>query len=329
MTKKHGGKMKISTIVPIYNSEKYLKKCIDSIINQSIGFENIQLILVDDGSTDRSKSIIDQYIKKYKNITYIYQKNSGQASARNKGLKVACGEFISFVDSDDYIEKNMYLELYDIAKQKKCDIVTCDYMYIYDMYKKYGSFNFTTNSNRNFIIMNTGPCNMIIRTKVLIDTQFEFPEGIIYEDLAVIPSLGIDSKIFHLEKPLYNYLIRKNSTMNLKKYNLKMEDIFESLDHLYAIFSRKNAQKKYKEELEFLYIRRLMMSASLRFIEFNDPNNCIGRISAEIKGRFPNWKYNKYYKKLPFKQRVVAMLTYKKNKKVLKLLFKLNNRRKI
>ena len=319
--------MKISVIIPVYNSEKYLNKCIDSIINQSIGIDNIELIIVNDGSTDKSQNIIEKYINKYKNIKYIFQENSGQAVARNKGLKYAKGEYISFVDSDDWLDKDMYLNLYNKTKKKKYDIVTCDYMYIKGNKKEYGSFNFIPDNNKNFIIMNTGPCNMIISKKILDKNNFHFPEGIIYEDLAIIPSLGIDSNVFLVEKPYYNYLIRESSTMNLKKYDSKLEDIFKSLDNLYKIIKKKSVIEKYHAELEFLYIRRLMMSSSLRFIEFNDPNKCIDKISNEIKNRFPLWKNNKYYKKLPFRQKIVAILTYKKQKRILRLLFKINNRR--
>lgn len=320
--------MKISTIIPIYNTATYLEKCINSIINQTIGFENIELILVNDGSTDNSEKIIKKYTKKYKNIKYIYQENSGQASARNNGLKCANGEYISFVDSDDFIEPDMYLELYEAAKKDKFDIVTCDYTFLKKKKNEYVSFYFESDPNKNFIIMNTGPCNMIINYNLLKKEKFEFPTGIIYEDLAIIPSLGINAKIKHICKSYYNYFIREDSTMNKKEYSPKIENIFDSLDILYNKFKEKKVVDKYYSEIEYLYIRRLMMSASLRFISYSDPNKCINKISDEMKQKFPNWKKNKYYKKLPFKQKLVAILTYKKYKTVLKVLLNLNNRRK-
>lgn len=320
--------MKISTIIPVYNTSKYLKKCIDSIINQSIGFNNIELILVNDGSTDDSEKIINKYLKKYENIKYIYQENSGQAVARNKGLELASGDYISFIDSDDYIDLNMYEELYSMVENNNLDIVTCDYTFIRSNKKEYISFDFTEDSNRNFVIMNTGPCNMIIKRELLIKERFEFPKGIIYEDLASIPSLGINSKIFHVKKSFYNYLVRDNSTMNKKNYSKKLEDVFKALNILYETFKNKKNLEKYYSEVEFLYIRRLMMSASLRFISHGDPNNCIKRIRKEIDEKFPNWNKNKYYKKLPLKQRLVAILTYHKKKSILKILNVLNSRRK-
>lgn len=320
--------MKISTIIPVYNTSKYLKKCIDSVISQSIGFENIELIIVNDGSNDDSEKIIKEYQSKYSNIKYIYQKNSGQASARNRGLKEAVGEYISFVDSDDWIDEDMYLELYNSAINDNYDIATCDYTFIKENKAEYMSFNFISDSNKNFIVMNTGPCNMIVKKSFLEKENFEFPIGIIYEDLASIPALGVESKIIHLNKSFYNYLIRKNSTMNMQQYSEKLEDIFKAFNNLYNRFQKKDALELYHDEIEFLYIRRMMMSASLRFISYKDPNNCIKQIRKEIDLKFPKWKNNKYYKKLSFKQRVVAILTYHKKKKLLRLLYNINNWRK-
>lgn len=114
---------KVSVIVPVYNVEKYLSKCIDSIINQTLS--NIEIILVNDGSTDNSGKIIDEYAKKDSRIKVIHKKNGGQGSARNAGLDIAKGEYIGFVDSDDWIDSNMYEKLYINAKEKSLDISIC------------------------------------------------------------------------------------------------------------------------------------------------------------------------------------------------------------
>ena len=114
----------ISVIVPIYNVEKYLAKCIDSIINQTL--TNIEIILVNDGSTDNSRKIIDKYDKKDSRIKVIHKKNGGQGSARNAGLDIAKGEYIGFVDSDDWIDSNMYENLYNAAISNNADIVVCN-----------------------------------------------------------------------------------------------------------------------------------------------------------------------------------------------------------
>jgi len=315
--------IKISVIIPVFNGEKYIDNCLTSIINQKIDNEQIEIIIINDGSVDTSKKIIDQYLKKYKNIKYIEQKNSGQGKARNVGLKKAKGKYISFVDCDDTIEPEMYKILLNEAEKNDYDIVTCDYNIINKNSHSVYSFRFVENENKNFVIMNTGPCNMIIRRETLLKKHFSFLEGIIYEDFACIPPLAIETKIKHLNIPLYNYYKHDNSTMIQKEYSHKLEDIFIAFENL-----EKEMYITYPQELEFLFIKNIMMSASLRFIEFKDPNNQINKISKYAKEKYPKWRKNIYYKKLNYKKKIVALLTYYRLKKVLYVLFLMNRRKR-
>ena len=115
---------KVSIIVPVYNAEKYLHRCIDSILRQTL--TDIEVILVDDGSFDSSGKICEEYARKDSRLQVIHQKNAGVAVARNTGLDIASGEYIAFVDSDDYIEPNMYQSMMQVANQYDCDVVLCD-----------------------------------------------------------------------------------------------------------------------------------------------------------------------------------------------------------
>ena len=114
----------ISVIVPVYNVEKYLNRCIDSILNQT--FKQIEIILVDDGSTDNSPIICDEYCDRYKNIKVIHKENNRVAAARNDGIKIATGKYIALVDSDDWIEPNMLEEMYNKAEEFHTDMTMCD-----------------------------------------------------------------------------------------------------------------------------------------------------------------------------------------------------------
>ena len=116
--------MTLSVIVPVYKSEKYLKRCVDSILNQM--YTNLEIILVDDGSPDKCPQICDSYCKMDRRVVVIHQKNSGVSAARNAGLDKASGEYITFVDSDDYIDPHMYYSMMEIIKQYNCDVVMCD-----------------------------------------------------------------------------------------------------------------------------------------------------------------------------------------------------------
>ena len=115
----------ISIIIPVYKVEKYLEKCIQSVINQT--YENLQIILVDDGSPDNCGKICDEYAKKDHRIEVIHKSNGGLSDARNKGLEIAKGEYIGFVDSDDYIEAGMYEVLYNLLKQYNADVSICNF----------------------------------------------------------------------------------------------------------------------------------------------------------------------------------------------------------
>ena len=114
----------VSIVVPVYNVENYLAKCLDSLVNQTL--KDIEVIVVNDGSPDNSQKIIDKYVKKYpKLVKSFIKENGGQGSARNFGLEYAKGEYIAYVDSDDYVETNMFEEMYNIASKENSDIVIC------------------------------------------------------------------------------------------------------------------------------------------------------------------------------------------------------------
>lgn len=116
--------MLISVIIPVYNSEKFLEKCVNSVLNQS--HKELDIILVDDGSSDKSGEICDQFAQNDTRVRVIHKKNRGVSVARNSGLEIAAGDYCTFVDSDDYIEPEMYQSMVDIVKQYNCDVVMCD-----------------------------------------------------------------------------------------------------------------------------------------------------------------------------------------------------------
>ena len=123
--------IKVSIIVPVYNVEKYLDKCLKSLVNQTL--KDIEIIVVNDGTKDNSQKIVDKYVKKYPKLVKSYIKeNGGLSSARNYGLKYVNGEFISFIDSDDWVRKDMFEKMYQKAKKEDLDIVICDSINVYE-----------------------------------------------------------------------------------------------------------------------------------------------------------------------------------------------------
>lgn len=302
----------ISVIVPVYNAEQYLSKCFDSILNQTI--KNFEIIVINDGSTDNSLKIIQEYHQKYPEvIKVIDQKNMGQAIARNNGINKAFGNYICFVDSDDWIS-NVYLEkLYNKAIKDSLDIVICDAYIIVDDYIKKMNVNVIKTGNliKDYILNTSSPCWKIIKKDIIVKNKLLFSEGHIYEDLATVPLYGLlTKKIGFIDDNLYYYLVHSGSTMNQITYNPKLEDIFvafEKLEYKFKILDFNNA---YEEELEYIYIKHLLHAASLRFIKFPNYQQNIERIIKIMNNKFPNWKKNKYFKLSDFKYKVICILIY-------------------
>ncbi len=307
---------KFSVIVPVYNSEEYLAKCLDSILGQTLN--DIEIIIVNDGSPDNSQKIIDEYVGKYPHIIKsFYQENAGQAIARNNALKYATGEFISFVDSDDYIEPEMLEKTYNYAIENDLDIV-CFNMYevkncekskiFYRLFQDYPS-------DIKYVLNETSPCNKIIRRAIFVENNIKFTENRIYEDLELIPQLILYTKrVEFIDDYLYNYVIHPDSTMRQRKYNPKLASIFPVVDEL----KEKLSVKGYSAEAEYLYIEHLLHGAAIRYLEYPEGKKDIVRISDKIKSNFPHWRQNKYFKQMHWKYKVFCNLAYFKQICILK-----------
>ena len=310
---------KVSVIVPIYNSEKYLKRCLDSLINQTL--EDLEIILVNDGSTDGSRDIILKYMSSDKRIKLIDKANGGQASARNLGLSQAIGEYIVFIDSDDYVQPNLCERLYQTVLNGY-DIVVTDY-YIIDgnnkEYYKTSNHEEGVISLKDYLLTAVCPWNKIYRKSFLIDNKFKFPEGIIYEDYASIPTLvNYNPKVYYLPEAFVNYIHTEVSTMRSDEYKTKYENIFVATNFLYEHL----CNSEYKEELEYLISNHFLYLGSLNFYRFNKYDQ-LDKIADFMKDKFPKWSKNKYVKKMDFKARVLMKLFYHKKYNAIKFIQKI------
>ena len=216
----------ISIIVPVYNTEKYLKKSIDSIINQT--YKNIEIILVNDGSTDNSKKICEEYKKKDKRIRLINKENGGQGSAKNTGIQYATGNYIGFVDSDDYIDEDMYEVLYNLCIDNHAEISMIAFNKVID-----GKIMKTINFNEEIMVLD----KFNAMKELLLDREIKsynwnklykkelfeeikFSEELKYEDIEINAKLfTIINKLAYKKIPKYYYVQRNNSTVNCKSYN--------------------------------------------------------------------------------------------------------------
>ena len=313
--------MKVSVIVPVYNVEKYIKKCLDSLVNQTLN--GVEIIVVNDGSPDNSQKIIDEYTKKYKNVKSYIKENGGLSDARNYGIKKATGEYISFVDSDDYIRNDMLEIMYNYAIKEDLDVVVCDSINVYDNGSEIlikSNNNYSDNDVRNYIISPPMACTRLFK-KTIFD-KIQFKKNIYYEDLEMTPKVvNITDKIGFVSEGLYYYVQRDGSIMKQNVYKKKLLNIFDVLKS-----NKDLLEDKFSEEIEYMYSTHLLRTASLRFLNYDNGKEYIYKIHNIMKEYFPKWKNNVYYKKSSFKLKLICILAYNKNILLLKLIKKVTNK---
>lgn len=248
---------KISIIVPVYNVDAYLERCLDSIIKQS--FSNLEIILIDDGSTDLSGDICDKYENMDKRVVVVHKKNEGVSVARNIGLSLAKGDYISFVDSDDVISYDMYDKLYNNIKKTNSDISVCNYMVFRDQpsFDRDGEISVFDKKDALIDIISDGVITSFLWNKLFKKEVLEnivFPSNKIYEDMYVMPSLieRINRLCFDNSR-LYGYFKRDNSYVNT--YNEKKNyNYLEFCDNCYFYLSKYDYLKSYLGNYRCFYI---------------------------------------------------------------------------
>lgn len=232
------------------------------------------------------------------------------------------GEYIIFIDADDYLEPNMLNELYKQAKSENSDAVICDYYEVYDKKKIYKeSMKILSSNNKiNYMLSNPSPWNKLIKTKIIKENNIRFLENYIYEDMATMPIFSdYLNTITYVQKPLYNYIIRNGSSMRQKTYNKKLDSIFFAVEYLENEFKKRNLYNKYKEELEFLIINHLLYAASGRFLQYSEGNQRLKKIREFMQNNYPYWRKNTYYKRQNLIFKASCNIFYNQNPIAIKL----------
>ena len=241
----------ISVIVPVYKVEPYIHKCVDSILAQT--FSDYELILVDDGSPDTCGNICDEYAKKDARIRVIHKENGGLSDARNAGMKIACGEYVIFIDSDDYIKPNFVEILYRACVSHKADVAMCGYVTVDEQGNNIK--NYYPNEPQNIEVVTgrtllhyfykeDGVVNQVVWNKIYKKSLFnklKFQKGRYYEDGYIIAPLFWNvKKIAIVRNTLYYYVQRKNSIMNSKINTKKIIDSNDSYKYRIEFFKERS-----------------------------------------------------------------------------------------
>lgn len=264
---------KISVIVPVYNVEKYLCKCIDSIINQT--YTNLEIILIDDGSPDNCGVVCDDYFLKDNRIKVIHKENGGLSDARNAGLDIATGDYISFIDSDDYIHKDFYKTLINLIVKYNADIAQCGFLDVYeedvDNFSKdklYINEKITILNNNEAInnLFNKNYVNTVVVWNKLYKRKLfkniRYPKGKIHEDEYTTYKLLFSAKkVVSISMEMYYYLRRPNSIMG-KGFNIKSLDKLDAYYEQILFYNNKKLfklEEKAKNKFEF-FIKEAMIN---------------------------------------------------------------------
>lgn len=282
--------MNLSVIVSVYNLEKYIAKCIESFYNQNIPFDDYELIIIDDGSTDKSSEIIISYSKKYSNIRYYYKNNGGASSARNYGLPFARGKYIWFFDGDDWVKPNILKSILEIINSFNPDTIYLNYTRInesnYVLHEtSFGRINILSGidlfkiASGDFIM----PHRHIIKKEIILNNNITFIEGITFEDDEWAPRLlYYSNKCFIYKEPIYYYLKRKSSLMasfNHKKIPSFLK-VIESLKFFRDNNVKNNIFKKRLNIYIIIYISNYLRYRNYRKIKGDDDIKKIKEINA-------------------------------------------------
>jgi len=293
----------VTIIVPVYNVKPYLKKCLDSLVQQDYDKNKIEIFVIDDFSTDGSDEIIKEYEQKYNFITTRYlEKNCGVSYARNIGIKECNGEYIMFCDSDDTYEKNAVSIFMKKVKEKNADFITANY-YITSGNKdiKVDTSNYfskdTITKKEIVSYMTLTSCSKIIKRSLFIDNNIYYPEDIKRcEELTVIPVVAYLSKNpIAIDDTLYHYYQRKKSASNSNK-KLKKED-FNFFNVTFERFEKYIDKNKYGQELEFRFIDHIVYGKILVMLKANINSKEVKNEIDNIKEKYPDLLNNEYIKK--------------------------------
>ena len=294
---------KVSIVVPVYNVEEYLGKCVNSLIAQT--YKNIEIILVDDGSPDNCPHICDELEKTDSRVKVIHKENGGLSSARNAGIRIATGDYIAFVDSDDYV-KEKYIELLvNACVENNCSISACGYYEYYsaDNYKticgETAGVISSTDAIKDIFTMKNEICvvawNKLYAKKLFTENHIRYPEGKIHEDVFTTYKLcALTEKLAYVNEPLYYYVQRQTSIMG-QSFSPKRLQLIEAVESI-SPFVKENSPKFDDAYDYYVFLNYLTLLNTMADCKYKDCS-LFKELRTKIYDMLPKLKNNKYFGK--------------------------------
>lgn len=317
----------VSIVVPIYNVEQYLEKCVESICRQT--YENLEIILVNDGSPDHCGQMCEEYAKKDNRIKVIHKKNGGLSDARNSGVKLATGKYLLFVDSDDYIAKDLVEKTAAIAEKNNCDMVLYDYYYVEPDNVEIRSTIVPANKvisleqEHTLLLAATSACAKLFNREFYVKANCPFPQGIYFEDLATTSIFFMRAKkVFYLKEPLYYYINRENSIMTGKNFEKSSHDKLVALEHILSAYKKEGKYEEYRQELEYLVFANEYFEPSKVLALAGEDGEYLEKYRKYMYETFPDIHNNKYVKNMGKKDKIHLWILDHKQYWMMRLLSK-------
>ena len=311
--------LKISIIVPVYNAEKYLARCVESILQALSGIEG-EILLVDNDSSDNSLAVAKKLMANAPEIIKILHCHTpGAAAAKNYGAARAKGEYIWFVDADDWISKDAVSKLLREADKTEADLVMMGAKRVYDGgvkadgHKKILAPVLPSEKDykSKFVRYGMGPWQVLIRRDWWRKNNFHFQEGRIHEDMELMSALILyTDKFAAVDAPLYFYRQTQNSVLHRHSWDESAYDIFPALEGLYRRFQKARAAKLYHDELEWFFIWNLLIDSAKDFAQFPEGRPGFARSRKMLKKYFPKWRKNRFLKQKSLRLRIRVRLNY-------------------
>ena len=328
---------KVSIIVPVYNVEKYLAKCLDSLVNQTL--EDVEIIVVDDGSKDNSKQIIDEFQTKYPDkIKSFVKENGGLSDARNFGLERAIGEYIGFVDSDDYVTAEMFEEMYSLAQKYDAEMVICNLQKVDENGKIFQKLTQVPNMPEKidlaknlsvFSDLGYFACNKLFKRKLFENKRFK--KGVHFEDIQLIPQLLLSCKtLAQTQNYHYQYLERQDSIT--KTHTEKGLDLLKAVKDVEGVFYKSQYSNE-KHALKGFWIMEAVYSY-LAYLAFVKDDDLYRKMSTELRKFIKERKISlieilnyerfgkNYLVSLPIKKKVYYLLYFLRQEWLLRKILK-------
>lgn len=328
---------KVSVIVPVYNVEHYLAKCLDSLVNQSL--QNIEIIVVNDGSSDGSENIIHEYSEKYPDkIKAFIKENGGLSDARNFGIEKAAGDYLGFVDSDDYVSGTMFAEMLDLAEKNNAEMVICNIQKVDEDGNVIQKLTQIPNMPEKIVLENHFSvfsdlsyfaCNKLFKKELFAHKRFK--KGIHFEDIQLIPQLLLECKtITQTQNFHYQYLERADSIS--KTHNERGLDILKAVEDVEKVFKISKYSSKTKELKGFQILEGIYtFLAYLAFVKnetqfyemAQELEDFIKKRDVKMKDILCYSRFGKnYLLSLPTKKIIFYLLFFIGQKKVIRKLIK-------